>query len=77
MTLLIQTTEPTCSNCPGVAKSAFCRMPTTSRSVDSAVATVINATISPVVIRSQRLCRSMRPGSPIISTARNVSSITG
>ncbi len=66
MTLLIQTMAPTASSCPGVAKSALSRIPTTSRNAESAAPRVITAIITPVVTRSQRFSRSIRPGSPTI-----------
>ncbi|MDP1878329.1 MAG: hypothetical protein Q8M17_12305 [Actinomycetota bacterium] len=74
---MIQTTAPIVRSCPGLVKSAFWRIPTTSRTAEAAVAMVMVMISRPVTMRSQRLCRSMRPGSPIASTARNTSRSDG
>src|SRR5262245_3436542 len=52
-------------------------MSTTSRTAANRFASVMNAMTVPVTIRSHVFCRSMRPGSPAISTASIVSSTAG
>lgn len=77
MMLVTQTIAPMVNSSPGLANVALRRMPSTSRTAAAAAPTVMTATIAPVVMRSQRLFRSMRPGSPTMSTPRSTRRKTG
>src|SRR5215469_18528474 len=52
-------------------------MSTTSRTAANRLASVMNAMTTLVITRSQVFCRSIRPGSPAISTASSVNSTAG
>jgi hypothetical protein len=52
-------------------------IPATSRTAADAVTSVITPNINSVVTRSQRRCRSIRPGSPTINTPRKHNSRIG
>jgi hypothetical protein len=52
-------------------------MSTTSRTAANRFASVMNAMTRLVTTLSQVFCRSMRPGSPAISTASSTSSTAG
>ena len=78
ITLVRNTTAPMRSSWPAVSNEfPLVRMPTTSRPAEKALTNVIRPIISPVVTCSQRRCRSIRPGSPTTSTARNATRNAG
>ncbi len=79
ITFVAQTTPPVASSPMGlfVKILLLVRMSATSRAAENRFATVMKAMMMPVTARSQGLRRSMRPGSPMTSTASKTSRTTG
>src|SRR6478609_974837 len=70
ITLISQMHPPMIRSSSAAVNLASVKIPSTSRTAADAVASVINPNISSVVTRSQRRCRSIRPGSPRTNTPR-------